>query len=507
MGQLRFQIPATLTPEIQAGLSQGYIAALPDFMPWPTQCQIEQGMYQVEKEPAESGSLYVPWPITLPNQSIPWLGDQQHTLVCGTATLGERAQPYHLLTELARGKVNQVRNQAADWQSLGLLLSDEMLQALKASSLAFAHTVCQPNSQEDADRLGLHALTTGIQTGEALIDTYLEQVLQTRKGNQGTIPFYLSCALDTPLSGQAEELFLSTFNSVRIPFNWKLIEPRESSYQWDRYDALVSWARQHRLQIEGGPVVDLSPSRMPGWLDQNKGDSQSLANLLLDYLEATLLRYKSDIAFWTITANAHDTSQLAIDDEDQIWLNAQLLSAAKQVHPDGRFCVSLSQPWAEHLARGDRMYSAFVFSDALLRSRVELTALNLECVMGWKKRGSWLRDFIETSRMLDLYALFGVPITIYAGIPSGPASQQTSDFEYDVMDDGNPWSPDFQAAWATRLLSLMVCKPYTLSYSWLQWSDTSDSLFPLSGMIDANGQAKPILTALRKFRKEHLRTP
>ncbi len=504
MGQLRFQIPSSLNEKTRADLALGYIAALPDFMPWPTTSQIENNLYCVDKEPAESGSLYLPWPVQLPANASSWLSSETHYLVTGTATLVERTEPYHLLTELARGKVNQVRNQAADWQGIGLALSPELFKSLRDTSLSFAHTVCQPNSLEEADRLGTQALMTAIQTGESLIDAYIEQVLATRKGTQGKLPFYFSCGLDAPLTGEAEEQFLKTFNAVRIPFNWKLIEPRESSYQWDKYDALVAWAKQHRLQIEGGPLVDLTPTRLPAWLDQNKGDAQSLANLLLDYLEATLVRYKGDIAFWTIIANAHDTTQLAIDDEDQIWLNTQLLAAAKQIHPDGRFCVSLSQPWAEHLARGERMYSAFVFADALLRSRVELTAINLECAVGWSSRGSHLRDFLETSRMLDLYALFGAPLTLYLGMPSSKAPHEPG---YAPLDDGNPWSPEMQAAWAIRMLGLAASKPFTLSASWLHWSDAQDHVFGHGGMLDAEGKPKPLLAALQQFRELHLRTP
>lgn len=507
MGQLRFQIPPALDERTHSGLNDGYIAALPDFMPWPTQCRVEEQNYFVEKEPVESGSLYLPWPVNLPETGNSWLAGKEYRLITGTATLGERSQPYHLLTELARGKVNQVRNQAADWQSLGLTLSDELLKSIKSSSLAFAHTVCQPNSLEDADRLGTKALLSGIETGERLIDAYIEQVLATRKGANGKLPFYLSCAIDTVPTGAAEEQFLAAFNAVRIPFNWRLIEPRESSYQWDLYDNLISWAKMNKLQIEGGPLVDLTPLRLPYWLDNNKGDAQSLANLFLDYLESCLTRYRNEIAFWTISANAHDNTQLRLDDEDQIWLNAQMLSAAKQIHPEGRFCVSLSQPWAEHLARGQRNYSAFVFSDALLRSRVELTALNLECVVGWKDRGSRLRDFIEVSRMMDLYALFGIPLTLYASMPSTRTSAPRDDGSFAIIDDGNPWSPELQAAWATRLLGLAACKPYTLSFSWSHWSDASDPIFPEGGMIDEQGNPKPILKAIQQFREEHIRTP
>ena len=37
-----------------------------------------------------------------------------------------RDRPYQLLAELARGKINQVRNQYADWQGGGLAANDEV---------------------------------------------------------------------------------------------------------------------------------------------------------------------------------------------------------------------------------------------------------------------------------------------------------------------------------------------------------------------------------------------
>ncbi len=504
MGQLRFHIPQHLDEPTRSGLERGYLAGLPDYMPWPTQCRIVDGEFQVEKDGPDSGSLYVPWPIKqTDNDSAPWMRNATRRLFTGTATLGERAEPYQLLTELARGKVNQVRNQAADWQGGGLSLSENLIGSLRNCSLAFARAVCMPPSSSEADQLSLEALTQAIRTGDDLLLAYTEQTLANKKSQLGKVPFYLSCGLNQVPVGDAEQQFLSAFNAVRLPFHWKEIEPRESSYQWEKYDTLIAWAKMHQLPIEGGPLIDLTPSLLPGWLDQNKGDVQSLANLLLDYLEATLTRYKSDITFWTIVANAQDPTLLAIDEEEFIWLNAQLLAAAKQIHPEGRFALSISQPWGEQLARGERLYSSFVFADALLRSRVELTALNIELAVGWSSRGSMLRDFLETSRMLDLYALLGLPMTLYLGMPAGIGVGSA----YSTLVDGNAWSPELQQGWAARMVALAACKPYMLSVSWLNWSDAQDHYFPQSGVLDAKGQPRPMLAALAEFRLTHLQTP
>jgi len=115
-----------------------------------------------------------------------------------------------------------------------------------------------------------------------------------------------------------------------------------------------------------------------------------------------------------------------------------------------------------------------------------------------------MRDFLETSRMLDLYALFGAPLTLYIGMPS---STGKTDAGYSPMEDGNPWSPEMQAAWTVRMLGLAACKPFTLSVSWLHWSDAQDPLFGHGGVLDAQGKPKPVLAALQQFREQHFRTP
>ncbi len=61
------------------------------------------------------------------------------------------------------------------------------------------------------------------------------------------------------------------------------------------------------------------------------------------------------------------------------------------------------------MASADATHSPFIFADTLIRSGMNLTPLDLELVMGPTPRGSQSRDLFETSRMLDMYALLGVP--------------------------------------------------------------------------------------------------
>src|SRR5690242_11222764 len=104
MGVLTFDLPASLTPAALRELERSCVAGGPDTMPWPTEVQVNPGRLTLRRSVDESGFLVAPWEV-----------EGAGRLMGTTATLMERPSPYNFLVELARGKVNQVRCQAADW--------------------------------------------------------------------------------------------------------------------------------------------------------------------------------------------------------------------------------------------------------------------------------------------------------------------------------------------------------------------------------------------------------
>src|SRR5688572_23788870 len=105
MGTMNLLLPPDLGADALRDLDRAYLVAGSDYMPWPTDVRRANGKITVRRAVDESGYLCVPW-------EVPPLG----RLMISTATLIERTEPYLLPIELARGKVNQLRTQAADWQ-------------------------------------------------------------------------------------------------------------------------------------------------------------------------------------------------------------------------------------------------------------------------------------------------------------------------------------------------------------------------------------------------------
>ena len=138
--------------------------------------------------------------------------------------------------------------------------------------------------------------------------------------------------------------------------------------------------------------------------------------------------------------------------------------------------------------------------------------------MAVSPRGSYCRDLLDASRLLDLYALLGTPLQVTLGYPSRAAdplpTPTPSDTQADPMADaslkaaGGSWlggiSADGQADWAADFLALAICKPSVRHICWADLIDAERHQFPNCGLIDRAGRAKEALAELRHQRQEHL---
>ena len=113
---------------------------------------------------------------------------------------------------------------------------------------------------------------------------------------------------------------------------------------------------------------------------------------------------------------------LSLSEDQTLLVTARITEVARQVDPLIEVIVGLAQPWGEYMGCEDRNHSPFLFADTLIRAGLNLNALDIELVQGVAPRGSYCRDLLDTSRMLDLYALLGVPLWVTLGYPSSSAS-------------------------------------------------------------------------------------
>jgi hypothetical protein len=472
------------------------MAGGPDNMPWPTQLHFTSGQLSVSRIVDESGYLVVPWPVA-----------ECGLMMCTSATLIERARPYNLLVELARGKVNQVRCQAFDWRAGGLVLAPELEQRIRDIGLAFAHAAAGV-PPEKASQHAQIVLDLAYQTARQLVSTYITQVFQNRHQRQPRLDSTLACRLGQAVPpAELATLLATAFNSVCLPLSWGQVESEEATYRWQECDALVDWAAKQQLDISSGPLIDFSSAQLPAWLWHWERDLAGMASFMCKFVETAVRRYRHRIRRWQLTAASNYAHVLSLSEDDLLSLTYRLAESARHVDPSLELVVGIAQPWGEYLALSECIHSPFLFADTLIRAGLNLSALDIELVMGVTPRGSYCRDLLEISRLLDLYALLGVPLRVTLGYPS--SAQADADADPDLRVEGGRWGDGFtvemQAAWAADVTALVLCKPYVQGVQWVHFRDAEPHQFPHCGIADSRDQIKPVLQKLYELRQAHLK--
>ena len=480
MGVMTFQLPTTLPAGARAAVERARFAGGYDHTPFPSTVRLRGDHFLLTRAQNESGYVTAPWPV--PQIGFP---------VTTSATLRERPEAYRFLVELARGKVNQVRTQAAEWEMAGLTLDAETLAQLAAVTRLFGKAVLNPNPSE-ADASALEALTGAYQTAERAVSQYATTL---RSRHAGRWP-RLGCRLDA--KPKSIDAFAQTFTAVRVVPDWSTIEAKESNYDWAHLDDLIDWAKSNDLEVSVGPLIDLSGAPLPRWLEEWHGDLPSMATFLCDFVETAIHRYRGRVKEWLLCTGFNHTNALGLAEDDRLRLTAKLLDAARAAEPDGRWVIGLTQPWGDYLDHDEYTYSPLVFADTLLRSGLPVAGFELELVTGDSPAASHLRDRLDTLQLFELFSNLGVPLDVLFSHPGKSNGDATT------SDSSKPtalWlasdSGAAQAEWGGRLADLCLCLPQVRSLYWGRWQDTPHDA---TGVVGLDGTAKPLLAELQRAR-------
>ncbi|GIW78666.1 MAG: hypothetical protein KatS3mg105_0473 [Gemmatales bacterium] len=495
MGTMSFLLPADIASDRVQELERACVSGGPDNMPWATGVRIEDDRLILTRDVEESGCLVAPWEV-----------DGAGRLMGSSGTLIERSSPYLLQLELARGKVNQLRCQAAEWEHGGLVVPAELARQIREASLQFSRAVaCAP--EPDADAQALQALALSYRASEALVQQYIEQMFAARHHRQPQLDTALSCRLGAGDANDVPDNYCHSFNHAAITFSWREIEPEQGEHHWEPFDRLLDWAKENKLNVSGGPLIDFSTGGLPEWVLEWHDDLASLAIFMCDFVRAVIHRYKDRVRVWQISHGTNCPRQVHLSEDEMLWLTVQLAESARQVDPNYALVVGLNQPWGEYMAAEDRTHSPLIFADTLIRAGLNVAGIDLELVMGIAPDGSYCRDLLDTSRLIDLYTMLNIPLRVTLGFPS--AVDADSNAAEGLTVSLGRWRGDFslqtQSDWTALFASLCLCKPIVRGVQWTHLSDAKSHLFPHCGLIDHEGNVKPAFDRLKELRQKHLR--
>ena len=184
MGVMRFLIDPTAMPRDWPEVYRAYIC-LYDQSVCPTRVEVDSNVIACRRQVSDSGKLNVAW-------EVAGFGKP----VLSTASLREREEPYLLPVELARGKIVQVRNQLAAWQSAGMQIPAGFVVAHAEAHSLFAKAAASPDSVEQACFMAQQAIQKACQAAEILTQAYTRQSLANRHRKYAQVPTLLGCQTD-----------------------------------------------------------------------------------------------------------------------------------------------------------------------------------------------------------------------------------------------------------------------------------------------------------------------
>jgi hypothetical protein len=490
MGQMRFLIPR---PEKLVGeaAEQAYLAGA-EGIPWECQVSLEGQSLVLERDTRESGYLHFPWKV--PGRGVVQLS---------SGSLMERPRDYHLPVELARGTLNRVRNQAAQWQQAGMTIPHAFDEIVHHSAVAFGRAATGQHRPQAAQDYAEEAIRLGLEAGDLLSREYIQQVLAIRRGQQASLGTLLGARLQAPLAGDAATRFTSAFNTVAVGTFWPDLEPQLGKFNWDATDRLIEWCQQKDLRICVGPLVQMDKHALPDWLFLDE-DFEEVQLSVLSFVESVVRRYRGKVHLWHVASGMNLSGALEHSEEQRLRLVVEAVDRVRAVDPRTPLVMSFAQPWGEYIARQDQELTPLHFADTLVRGELGLAGVGLEIHYGYWPGGTLPRDPLEVSRQLDRWSQIGVPLMVFVSAPSSAVDDPLARHPARALADlraGGP-TPAWQHVLVQWLLPMLLAKQSVQAIIWDNWQDSHPHEMPSSGLCDGTGAPKPVLRTLLELRRE-----
>ena len=460
MGQIRLTAPFRdrLPGDVEKRV---HITGL-EGIPWPSNSFWSEGQLVIHRAVDESGYVTVPW-LTA--------GGREVTLT--TATVREQAEPFLLELELARGLLNQIRNQAAAW---GITLSGApaaVATPWKTSCAQFiAAATTQSANQAEAAACAVKALEAGLELQQALLAGYARDSLDSRLQEAGRLHTLFAARLpgsQTPVPDA--QAFHSAFNAAVLEPVWADTEANEGDIDTEQLEENLRWCHEHRLRVCLGPLIRFDKRALPNWIYLWDDDFEALQNCVSTFAGEIVSRFQGKTHIWEVTGNTNVPGALDLNEDQQLQLVVTAIEAVRSRDKQTPLTVGFSQPWAEYIAHDKWEISPLHVADALIRAEVGIAGFSLEIPFGYEGRGMASRHLLDVNEMIDRWSQLGAPVLVRLAAPSAPGAGVAAGYRAD---------PKEQAELLEAAVNLLLSKPVVHGVVFQQWADAPGREFPLA---------------------------
>jgi len=476
MGEFKFRLPTSWSLERRQASAIHTVGI--DGIPWPCKVSTDEDVLTVRRNRNESGKTYIPWPC-----------DARGELLISTATLLEQATPYPLLTELARGTLNRLRNQISIWEEGGLAIPPEIHAAVSTSAMHLGSSILNSDPVEQDAKAKL-SLDCSIDAIFQVSEEFGKQVTQFRKSSGKMNQFWLANTI-SPKRAVKEGVDAEGFELVRMTF-----------------DQLASCGDEGlKKRVIAGPFLDASVNGMPKAL-VDAGDFNTKKKILVDNCRSHLNELPSSASLLHVIGGLNGMGHRNLSYPNQLELATTLLNEVSDSNVEIPTMVSFDFPWAERLASAVGGSHPLQIADSLLRQGAQISFLGIEVNLGYWPNGSMLRDPLQWIDMLDLWTQLGIPLIVLLRMPTWATAGSddggelppvtSSDRRINTFDTK---SDAVRISYLKTILPMLVARPAVQGIIWSQWLDGDDIRYPHGGLYndkDIKKRVCDMLTAVER---------
>lgn len=467
----------------------------PESMPLPAEIIFRDGLLVVSRAEEHPLGLALLW-------DIPGLG----TYHLETTRLQHREQPYNLNVELARSRLMKIVQKQEDWNLFDFPKAEKFVNRFRESQSLLADALGMLPESTEAARLADQSLSIAIDLSEQLANFHSELLINRRRQGNAFVKHIVGCRVDSVIQNQKyKDTLANSFDYAVLPMRWKQFQPAEHAFDAGPVDEWVDLLTRKRLPIIAGPLIDLTEEEVPDWMYIWEHDFDTMRELVYEYVQKIVTRYRKNISVWNVCAGLHTNSVFTLSFEQIIELTRLLVTQVKTLLPSARTLVTVKFPFGEHHARSRSSVPPMLYAEMVAQSGISFEAFGLEYEMGVPSPGQFTRDLFQFSSMLDKFSTLGRPLFLTSlGVP-GRASPDTHDRSEGKLDPvlagkwKRPWDPDLQAEWLTAAYRIALSKPYVESIAWGNLADINPSL-PAGGLLDDMLKPKAAFTRLQEMR-------
>lgn len=509
MGQFHFDVPASAESFFDQTLwSDAYLCGI-EGIPFQTTVRRDGNRLSLSRNVDSSARLIIPC-------LVPGLGYRTLQTCSLAPSPGDAA--YGLTLELARGSFHLARTQSDTWERSGLTLTETFHDAMNSATQSWLQSATQGSDVErhDSAEAAIGHLQHAI---DELGELFSVQSIAFRKSREQQLGTLMGAAVvppeplgspgadsDDAASDPMWASYTETFNTIAVRMSWADIETDSGNVDFDATDRVIAAARASGLRIIAGPMIDFRDRLMPHWLYLLEDNFDSFLTATTKFVARVVERYKGQVQLWNCATGLNTPGPLPLDDEQSMRLAVAILQTVRRTDPNTAAILSFDQPCGEYLAKHRNAISPMHFADAIIRSGLGMAGLGLEFRMGYKSDATYPRSAIEMGHMVDRWATLGMPLLVTLAMPADRGTDVMAASAVSVLDrqaTGDEGEAD-QLRVAGPLVRTLLAKHVVHGIVWEGWHDGRRHLSSHSGLYDPNGDARPMLTYLKRLRQNFL---